>query len=70
MIISAKQEKVTAIRMLREYVQMNFGTNPGLKETKDFVDSFAELSHNVFVREQVLRECSREELIEELNRRG
>lgn len=68
-MISAQQEKIAAIRMLREFVGKEFGTCPGLKETKDYVDSFAVVSHNVFVKEQVLRECSREQLLEELHRR-
>lgn len=63
-MISAQQEKIAAIRMLREFVANEFGTCPGLRETKDFVDSFAVVSHNVFVKEQVLRECSRGELLQ------
>lgn len=68
-LISAQQEKIAAIRMLREFVAQEFGTCPGLKETKDLVDAFAAVSHNVFVKEQVLRECSRDELLAELARR-
>jgi len=70
MAISAKLEKIAAIRGLREYCENCYGVCPGLKETKDFVDSFAEASHTAFIYREALKNAPTDDLLEELRRRG
>lgn len=37
-IINIKEQKIDAIRAVREFCSETFGANSGLKETKDFVE--------------------------------
>jgi hypothetical protein len=67
---SIRDNKILAIKSLRDFCEIHFGARPDLLASKNFIDALQEASHFQTVVSKVLAETSSEYLQRELKRRG